>query len=71
MNQGQLCSACTGEKFNIDGFRSVCLHQSLAREIVHALKYENKKALAQPMAELMASYLADNPLPFDEIEAIG
>ena len=65
LNEGKLCSACTGEKFHIDGFRSVCLHQSLARKIVYALKYENKKSLAQPMAVLMASFLAANPLLFD------
>lgn len=42
----------------------------MARDAVHHLKYRNLKALARPLAKLMAEYLESNPLPVDLILAV-
>ncbi|MCL0088986.1 ComF family protein [Dehalococcoidia bacterium] len=42
----------------------------MARDAVHHLKYRNLKALARPLAKLMAEYLESNPLPTDILVAV-
>lgn len=66
---GSFCPECLSAPPTIDGIRSLLLHQGIARDIVHYLKYKNLKALARPLAELMAEYLESNPLPVDVLLA--
>lgn len=40
------------------------------RQAIHKLKYENLKALARPLAELLASYMSDNPMPAELMMAV-
>ena len=70
LSGGRFCHDCLNSPFAIDGIRSLFLHQGLAREAVHYLKYKNLKTLAQPLAELMAEYLESNPLPVDILIAV-
>jgi ComF family protein len=51
----------------IDGIRSPFLYRDLAREAVIQLKYKRVKALAEPLGQLLASYLSLNPLPIDTL----
>ena len=67
---GRFCPNCLSSPLAIDGIRSLFLHQGLAREAMHHLKYKNLKTLAQPLAELMAEYLESNPLPADILAAV-
>jgi len=64
------CPKCCNRPLEIDGIRSLFLHENLARDAVHALKYNNLKSLAKPLAQLMAEYLESNPLPADILLAI-
>lgn len=59
------CSKCASTPLEIDGIRSLFRHDGLARDAVHSLKYNNIKALAQPLAQLMTDYLTSTPLPVD------
>jgi ComF family protein len=67
---GRFCQNCIDSNLDVDGIRSPFLHQGLAREAVHYLKYRNMKVLARPMAGLMAEYLKSNSLPVDIITAV-
>ncbi|MBM3133402.1 MAG: ComF family protein [Chloroflexi bacterium] len=64
------CPDCGGLALAIDGIRSPYLHEGLARDLVHSLKYNNLKALSRPVARLMAKYLESNPLPADSLMAV-
>jgi len=64
------CPKCLQGGFQIEGIRSVFLHHGVAREAVHALKYERLKSVARPLAGLMAEYLQRNPLPADRLVAV-
>ena len=64
-----ICPDCKNLPLTIDGIRSVYHHEGLAREAVHSLKYKNMKTLANPLAALMANYLADNPFEIDTLVA--
>ena len=61
----RVCPDCHNMPLAIDGIRSVYHHEGLARDLVHSLKYKNMKAMAAPMAALMAKYLESNPLSVD------
>jgi ComF family protein len=64
------CPKCRNRPLEIDGIRSLFLHEGLARDAVHSLKYNNLKSLTKPLAQLMAEYLESNPLPADILQAI-
>ena len=49
----------------IDGIRSPFRFEGVIRQAVHDLKYHNLRAISGCMAELMASYLRDTPIPAD------
>jgi len=57
--QGDPCGRCHEEKPAFQRARSPYLYQGVAREAVHALKYNYLSALAQPMAQLMARYVEE------------
>jgi len=60
---GILCPSCIGRQVQIDGIRSPFRFDSVIRQAIHQLKYQNLRALAAPLAKLMSDYLASNPLP--------
>lgn len=60
-----LCSSCAGSAVALDGARALYTFEGGARTLVHQLKYRSLHALARPMGELLADYLAQNPLPVD------
>ncbi len=64
------CHKCVNWPLKIDGIRSLFLHDTLARDAVHSLKYNNLKSLAKPMAQLMAEYLESTQLLADVLLAV-
>ena len=70
LSEGNLCLRCYKTPPSIEGIRSLFLHQGLARDMIHYLKYRNMKVLAWPLAVLMANYLQSNPLPADILVAV-
>jgi len=61
-SSGVLCSACWGQKNEIDGIRSAFRFDGAVRQAVHELKYRNLKAISGCLAILMANYLQDKPV---------
>ena len=53
---------CQAVQFTIEGIRSLFPLQGIVRDAVHQLKYNNLKALAQPLGRLLTDYLHTNPL---------
>jgi ComF family protein len=49
----------------IDGIRSVVLFEGGVRQAIHRLKYRNQTVLAKPLAQLMADYWDESPMPAD------
>ena len=64
---GGPCPLCRDWPGDIDGVRSVFRFDGAVRQAVHSLKYRNVKALAHPLAQLMAEYLACQRLPVDVV----
>lgn len=59
---GILCPACINHKHAIDGIRSPFRFEGIIRQAIHQLKYKNLRASAEPLAEILWSYLSDNPI---------
>jgi ComF family protein len=47
----------------IDGIRSPFRFEGTIRQMVHALKYDNLRAISPVLAQLMYNYLRENPVP--------
>lgn len=62
---GTFCPACWNSQGNIDGIRSVFHFEGVVRQAVHDLKYHHLKALSAPMADYLAEYVRQNPIPGD------
>ena len=61
----EFCPSCSRASLVIDGIRSPFLFGGLIREAIHHFKYGNFKALAPSLAQLLAEYLYQNPLPVE------
>jgi len=70
LKEGAACPKCSVNPLQINGIRSVFLHEKLARDAAHALKYNNLKLLAKPLAQFMERYLESNPLSADVLMAV-
>ncbi len=57
------CPNCAGSPAEIDGIRAPFKFDGVMRQAVHQFKYQNLRALAAPLAELLCNYLNQNPLP--------
>jgi ComF family protein len=66
---GRLCPACAREPqaLHIDGIRAPFHFEGLVREAVHRFKYQNLRALAEPLSGFLYRFLLENPVPFDVI----
>ena len=64
-----VCRECR-EWRNLDGLRSPFRFEGVVRRAIHGLKYENLKALARPIAGLMAGYAKENPMPAELMVAV-
>ena len=60
---GDLCSDCENRYVEIEGIRSLFHFNGTVRQAILQFKYKNVKALAAPLAQLMAEYLCTHPLP--------
>ncbi len=60
---GVLCPGCVNWQAEIDGIRSPFIFDGVMRQAIHQLKYQNLRALAAPLAQMLQDYLIDNPVP--------
>ena len=63
MIQEERCLSCRRWKLDIDGIRSPFAFQGVLRQGIHRFKYGGFKALALPLAQLLAWNLESRPLP--------
>ena len=63
------CRQCRGWT-ELDGLRSPFRFEGLIRQAVHSLKYENLKAVARPLAGILADYVWENPMPAGLLVAV-
>jgi len=61
------CSACQKWQLEIKGIRSPFLFEGVLRQAIHQLKYSNFKALAFPLAQLLADYFEAKSLSAEVI----
>ena len=61
------CNNCPGFETCIDGIRSPFRFEGTIRSAVHQLKYRNLRAIAIPLATMMADFAKENELPYDII----
>jgi ComF family protein len=60
---GVVCPTCASHQYSIDGIRSPFRFEGVIRQAIHQLKYRNLRAIAGPLAELLADYLNNHPVP--------
>lgn len=65
--QDERCPACQKWHLEISGICSPFLFEGVMRQAILQFKYHNFKALALPLAQLLAEYLAAKPLPAENI----
>jgi ComF family protein len=58
-----ICPACVGWQANIDGIRAPFKFDGVIRQAIHKLKYNNLRAMAAFLGQMLGDYLAANPLP--------
>jgi len=61
----RLCPRCWERPVEIDGIRAPYRMEGVIREAVHALKYQNVRALAGTLGQLLADFIAGNAPPAD------
>lgn len=61
-SSGILCSSCVNWQAEIGGIRSPFRFDGIMRQAIHQLKYQNLRALAAPLAQLLGEYLRAYPL---------
>lgn len=61
------CSACQKWQLEINGIRSPFLFEGVIRQAIHQFKYNNFKALALPLAQLLAEYWETRHLEMEVI----
>lgn len=59
---GEICPACLEKDHAIDGIRSPFRFDGTMRRAIHQLKYNNLRAVARPLAEMMADYFISRPI---------
>ena len=64
---GTLCHDCENHPIEIEGIRSLFPFNGVVRQAILQFKYQNVKALAAPLAQLMGEYLGAHPLPADTL----
>lgn len=65
LRDGNMCLDCENAAADIDGIRSLYPYDGVVRRAIIQLKYENVKALAAPLAQLMWEYMEAQHLPVD------
>lgn len=64
---GLLCPQCVSWRAEIDGIRSPFQFDGVMRQAIHQLKYQNLRALVEPLAILLRGYFDNNYLPADTL----
>lgn len=61
---------CRMRVWHLEGIRAATLHDGIARDAIHGIKYDSRRDLATPLASLLRRALVDVPFHFDLITAV-
>ncbi|HJX68874.1 MAG TPA: ComF family protein [Dehalococcoidia bacterium] len=67
---GMVCPGCWQRPTEIDGIRSPFRFDEVIRKAIHELKYRNLRAISNRLAELLADYLKESPLPREALVGV-
>ncbi len=68
ISAGRVCERCAHAPLAVDGIRTPFLMDGAIRQGVHQLKYQGMRALAAPLAQLLADYwLKERPWTVDAL----
>jgi ComF family protein len=67
---GSTCPECSRAGFAFEYARSVCLHEGVLKDLIHAFKYKGRIALAEPLSGLMINFLNENQYILENIAVI-
>jgi len=67
---GIVCPGCWQRPTEIDGIRSPFRFDEVIRKAIHELKYRNLRAISNRLAELLADYLEESPLPREALVGV-
>ena len=59
----RLCSWCRAHSSQLDGIRSVAIHNGALRKAIHQLKYEHRTELATTLGQMLFAYWKEANLP--------
>jgi ComF family protein len=65
MSEGALCYRCRTSALQLEGIRSVAVHEGTLRKAIHALKYEGRRELAAPLGQMLTRFWRAAELPGD------
>ncbi len=64
------CVECRTHPLSISRIQSVAWHDGVLRQAIHALKYNRRRDVAEPLAELVAEGISNSAAPFDFITSV-
>jgi ComF family protein len=67
LSYGTVCYDCENYLFAFDGIRSLSPYHGVVRQAILQFKYQNVKALAVQLAQLMGKYINSHPLSADTL----
>jgi competence protein ComFC len=62
-----ICQRCIVDPLPVDGVRSVAIFEGALRGAIHQFKYGYVRDLAEPLSEMLISYLQETPISADWI----
>jgi ComF family protein len=62
-----LCLRCRRNPLQLDGIRSVALHEGALRQAIHHLKYKRRRELATPLGRMLFVCWQETRLPADVV----
>lgn len=69
-SEAELCRVCAQSGRRFDGVRAPYRYEGSIRDAILALKYGGIKAAAPQLAEMLADYVKENPLPGDLVAPV-
>jgi competence protein ComFC len=61
----RLCAQCRTNPIQLDGIRSVAIHDGALRQAIHHLKYNHRRELATTLGRMLSTYWQKVNLPAD------
>lgn len=64
------CTACRDASFEVAAIRAAAVYREPVSQAIHEFKYNGRKALSQPLGELLAAYWSGRRVSVDLVAAV-